>query len=78
MSAAPFDTLEAAVATGGRIGEVRGEIGAVKAEFRAVRRVLGFMFAIVLAIASRQFGGVCSLQWRYDGANPGERGRRFD
>ena len=60
MSAAPFDTLEAAVATGGSIGEVRGEIGTVKAELRAARRALGFMFAIVLAIAARQFGVVQS------------------
>ena len=39
----------------GDIGEVRG---AVKAELRAIEWVMGFMFAIVLAMAARLFGVV--------------------
>ena len=42
----------------GDIGELRGEVGAVKAELWAVKWVLGFMFAIVLAMAARLFGVV--------------------
>ena len=42
----------------GNIGELRGEVGAVKAELWAVKWVLGFMFAIVLAMAARLFGVV--------------------
>ena len=50
------------VATKGDISELRaelkGDIGAVKAELWAVKWVLGFMFAIVLAMAARLFGVV--------------------
>ncbi len=50
------------VATKGDIAELRaelkGDIGAVKAELWAVKWVLGFMFAIVLAMAARLFGVV--------------------
>ena len=46
----------------GDIGELRaelkGDIGAVKAELWAVKWVLGFMFAIILAMAARLFGVV--------------------
>ena len=38
--------------------ELKGDIGAVKAELWAVKWVLGFMFAIVLAMAARLFGVV--------------------
>ena len=50
------------VATKGDISELRaelkGDIGAVKAELWAVKWVLGFMFAIILAMAARLFGVV--------------------
>jgi len=42
----------------GDVGELRGEVGAVKAELWAIKWVLGFMFAIVLAMAARLFGVV--------------------
>ena len=38
--------------------ELKGDIGAVKAELWAVKWVLGFMFAIILAMAARLFGVV--------------------
>lgn len=48
------------VATKGDVAELRGEIGAVKAELWAVKWVLGFVLAIVLAMAARLFG----VLWR--------------
>ena len=38
--------------------ELKGDIGAVKAELWAVKWVLGFVLAIVLAMAARLFGVV--------------------
>ena len=50
------------VATKGDVTELRtelkGDIGAVKAELWAVKWVLGFVLAIVLAMAARLFGVV--------------------
>ena len=37
-------------------GEVRTEVGVVKAELWAIKWVLGFLFAIVVAMAARLFG----------------------
>ena len=59
------------VATKGDVAELRGELGAVKAELKgdigavkaelwAVKRVLGFVLAIVPAMAARLFG----VLWR--------------
>ena len=44
------------VATKSDVTELRAEIGAVKAELWAVKWVLGFVLAIVLAMAARLFG----------------------
>ena len=44
------------VATKSDVAELRAEIGAVKAELWAVKWVLGFVLAVVLAMAARLFG----------------------
>ena len=56
------DVTELRTELKGDIGELRaelkGDIGAVKAELWAVKWVLGFVLAIVLAMAARLFGVV--------------------
>ena len=56
------DVAELRTELKGDIGELRaelkGDIGAVKAELWAVKWVLGFVLAVVLAMAARLFGVV--------------------